>query len=233
MEHKSNATNGSKGFKSTAKQGRRRGRTNKLGAGTTTLIQEVFPDRLVARMIYSEVLSRTAVGGFDDYEFNANSIFDPNRTGTGHQPGGRDQWAAFYGRYRVLKCVARLRSVNTSATSPVRLVLVCTNDSTAFSDVATPVEQGRYTQSNVIAPLSGMDRAELIFNVDLPKITGRTEQEYLGSDQSQAIFSSSPGDVVPFHVIHGSMDGSALAVSFSITLEYTCELFDRVQLGAS
>lgn len=43
------------------------------------------------------------------YEFNCNNIFDPNRTGTGHQPRSHDQWSEVYGRYNVVssKCYVR------------------------------------------------------------------------------------------------------------------------------
>lgn len=34
--------------------------------------------------------------------FNLNSIFDPDQTGTGHQPLGHDEWANFYKRYQVI-----------------------------------------------------------------------------------------------------------------------------------
>lgn len=42
------------------------------------------------------------VAGVAETIFSANSIFDPDRTSTGHQPYGHDQWSTFYGQYLVL-----------------------------------------------------------------------------------------------------------------------------------
>jgi len=35
-------------------------------------------------------------------QFRANSVYDPDLTGTGHQPLGFDQWSPFYKHYKVL-----------------------------------------------------------------------------------------------------------------------------------
>jgi hypothetical protein len=39
-----------------------------------------------------------------DQQFRLNSIFDPDYSGTGHQPLAHDQWALFYNHYVVTKC---------------------------------------------------------------------------------------------------------------------------------
>ena len=59
-----------------------------------------FAQRYIAKMKYSEQLKVTgpAGGGLAAYRFNLNSIFDPNRTGFGHQPYGHDQLAGLYNR---------------------------------------------------------------------------------------------------------------------------------------
>ncbi len=36
-----------------------------------------------------------------EYVFRLNSLYDPDLTGTGHQPYGFDQFAALYSRYKV------------------------------------------------------------------------------------------------------------------------------------
>jgi hypothetical protein len=42
------------------------------------------------------------VTGFVSYQFRANSIYDPDLTGIGHQPRGRDQLALLYEKYCVI-----------------------------------------------------------------------------------------------------------------------------------
>lgn len=53
--------------------------------------------------------SATAVGNI----FRANSIYDPDYTGTGHQPLFFDQWASVYNHYTVLGARIRADFVNT------------------------------------------------------------------------------------------------------------------------
>lgn len=42
-------------------------------------------------------------GVLDLHAFRANGIYDPDVTGVGHQPLGRDQWETFYNHYRVVE----------------------------------------------------------------------------------------------------------------------------------
>ena len=38
------------------------------------------------------------------YQYKVNSMWDPDLTGTGHQPLGRDTWSSIYNYYKVLEC---------------------------------------------------------------------------------------------------------------------------------
>lgn len=61
---------------------------------------EPFPTHLMNRLHYNDTLSFSGnTFGFQD--FRGNSTFDPNETGAGHQPYGRDQLATLYGEYLV------------------------------------------------------------------------------------------------------------------------------------
>ena len=46
------------------------------------------------------------------YKFNVNSIYDPDETGTGHQPKGRDIWATIYKQGLVYGCAYDLQIRN-------------------------------------------------------------------------------------------------------------------------
>lgn len=65
-----------------------------------------FPDRKLARLKYVEFItldptaSASAVPTIN--HFRANSLFDPNQTGTGHQPRGYDEHCAIYDHYTVI-----------------------------------------------------------------------------------------------------------------------------------
>ncbi len=61
----------------------------------------LLPPKMRARLRYSgSSVTATAVDvpitGLYTYSFRGNGVFDPDKTGTGHQPRGYDQYAALY-----------------------------------------------------------------------------------------------------------------------------------------
>jgi hypothetical protein len=61
-----------------------------------------FPKKLAITHKYCEVVSMaSALGAPAVYQFQANGLFDPNSTGTGHQPMYFDNCAAIYDQYTV------------------------------------------------------------------------------------------------------------------------------------
>jgi len=65
-----------------------------------------FPDRKIARLKYAAfiTLDPTALGSAVPvvHHFRANSLYDPDKTGIGHQPRGFDEHAAIYDHYCVI-----------------------------------------------------------------------------------------------------------------------------------
>ena len=77
------------------------------------------------------------------FALRVNSMFDPNQTGVGRQPYGRDQLAALYNRYRVIAVKARLISGNPDANTPVRLTALFSNDVLTITSGDVATEQPR------------------------------------------------------------------------------------------
>jgi len=65
----------------------------------------------VHRYVEELTLSQENITGLtgSEYAFRLNSLFDPNFTGTGHQPRGFDQMAGFYLNYCVYKVQIQVR----------------------------------------------------------------------------------------------------------------------------
>lgn len=78
-----------------------------------------FPMSKLVKLRYVEHFTLDYVASIPEYRFRANSIFDPNYTGTGHQPMGRDQWAELYQRYIVVGSKATVTYVATQAANQV------------------------------------------------------------------------------------------------------------------
>lgn len=98
-----------------------------------------IPQRYIVKQKYSQTFPINA-SSYTTYGFNLNSVYDPDRSSTGHQPYGYDQLSALYNRYRVISCNWR---INVASDSVVRAVAMATNDFTGFAGVSDMVERPR------------------------------------------------------------------------------------------
>lgn len=65
-------------------------------------VKSLLPARFFTKLKYvSDQIGSTTTTSMGYYQFRANSLFDPDYTGTGHQPMGFDNLAALYSDYRV------------------------------------------------------------------------------------------------------------------------------------
>lgn len=79
-----------------------RGRSNRFSR--RTLVRSGFPTKLTVKLAYHDTISLDADAGpdgFKTYVFRANSCYDPDFTGTGHQPMMFDQYMQIYDHYQV------------------------------------------------------------------------------------------------------------------------------------
>ncbi len=62
-----------------------------------------FPNSVITKLRYVDLITLSSTAGsLATNNYLANSIYDPNSTGTGHQPLYHDQYAAIYDQYVVL-----------------------------------------------------------------------------------------------------------------------------------
>lgn len=76
-----------------------------------------YEDEVVVKMPYADQSGSTTtlvtnISSF--WQYKVNSIFDPDLTGVGHQPLGRDTWASIYNYYKVLECNIMVEIVDTN-----------------------------------------------------------------------------------------------------------------------
>jgi len=96
----------------------KRRRTNVSGI-PRNLAKKLVPSKMRVSLPYYDVLAvDPAVGGaVTGYVFRANNIYDPDYTGTGHQPRFRDELTNIYGAYHVLNAKMSILVSNSSASS--------------------------------------------------------------------------------------------------------------------
>lgn len=81
-------------------------------------ISKIIPDYFTINLPYTQSLALTFNAAFEtpatSEVFRLNSIYDPYQTGAGHQPMGRDNWAALFQYWRVLKSEWKITFLNSS-----------------------------------------------------------------------------------------------------------------------
>jgi hypothetical protein len=189
------------------------------------------PAGIIITLPYVEALNNTPGTFFQDYQWNLNSIFDPNLTGTGHQPLGYDQWSAFYGRYRVLSVRVQFTAVNFSTVDTLRVLMAATNSITALDTINAPEQPNAI--ATVLSIKGGNDVVTLDRTYDLPVVNGRTLSEYRGSDTTQSAFGTSPTERLILHCFLATITGGNVTAQTETRMWYTVELFDPLELTES
>lgn len=186
-----------------------------------------IPQRYITKHKYSTTITiNTSV---PVYRFNLNSLWDPDQTGTGHQPYGFDQLAALFNRYRVIGCSYVISGYQ--ANNPIRIGAVATNDSATPSNMASLIELPR---SRFTTQIPGGARAQIKGYVDLASLTGRTRAQYMADDRYQAQNNANPQEALMLNVMAALLnDNSVDGCLMTVTLQYHAEWFDPIVYATS
>lgn len=194
--------------------------------------QQPLSQRLRTTLCYVEKISLAALPSFD-YQFRLNSLFDPNLTGTGHQPKGFDQLAALYNRYRVYAAKYRLTFAQTSNAIPLYCGAAPTNTLTGFTDITDHAETA-FAKYIVSVNSNPLPIGQFTGKVDLAELNGKTRVAYASDDTTQALVSTNPAEQLNLHVMVQSLDNSTnVAMQVIVQIWYDCEFSDPAQLGQS
>lgn len=214
---------------SNRKQRNKRGRPNK-----TVSLSTPVPDRIVVNMKYAQSIELTATTTAAYYFFACNDIYDPNITGTGHQPLGHDQWNQFYDRFRVVGFDAKLTLMNTGAV-PVLAGGILKPTTTATTDIETALEKD-HGKILLIAPLDVSQRKTVSWRNQKPwTILGVSEATYRGEANYSGVNAGSPNFTVPvLQLVCQAADRlTSVTVRFIVEMTYKVELYERVSLTSS
>lgn len=172
-------------------------------------IPRMFPsDTQIVKLRYADSIQLDAgVGTPNAYVFRANSLFDPDYTGVGHQPLGYDEWGAFYQKYCVLGSrITVIVNTDSNSVGVNQLVSVKCSDTVGLHDypqtaiedpnTATRVLNGVYNGKSGLITLRKNYSCKNHFNLVDP----------MDSEQN-VNHGSNPADPVFFVVTAWDLDG--------------------------
>lgn len=164
---------------------------------------------------------------------NLNSIFDPDRTGTGHQPYGYDQMSALYNRYRVLKTKYNIKFHAESFGFYIVVVPSNGNLATTITNQASFTLACETPRAKHKVQGMGAQSVSIGGQINLNDLNGVTIDEYLADDRFQAVFSSSPGELLLLNVGLFNPSGSTLTIDFILELEFFVDIHDPILVAQS
>ncbi len=191
-----------------------------------------FPDRTVVSLDYwSTNRVNPGVVTYADTVFGLNNAFDPEFTGTGHQPRDFDQWAAIYAKYRVIKTLVEV-DVRQRAAHGITVTLVPSNSSTALVLTDYPQELQRAVMLGITGSAQPVCHWRGV--IDAKAILGMTTEEFRGDDATAALVTAGPSQAIFLHVFAAQLDGVTVAdFEFAIRMRMEIEFYDRKVLSPS
>lgn len=117
--------------------------------------RQTLPLRMQNTMRYADTISITIAGSGVGYHlFSCNGLYDPDYTGTGHQPYLFDQLINMYDHYTVLKSTMRVQALTTSD-KPAVMSLFLDDDATVNAVPLTVVRERIGSYTSVVNPTVG------------------------------------------------------------------------------
>lgn len=189
-----------------------------------------FPPTMRVKQRYFDYWSTdgTVIGKM----FNINSVFDPDRTGTGHKPNGSTNLIAIYNKYRVHNARIVCNFTATSSTAFIGFVSPVNNGTTMLAFYGLMESPG--TKKKTVS-YNGTG-CTLKLNASCAAIAGVSKLTYEADDIYAALTTSNPGEIMTFQVCASKVDGTALAagtVYVEIMIEYDVTYYDGSNIGLS
>lgn len=180
----------------------------------------LFAPKAVRKLRYSDSFSYTSTSGLlNTYVFAANGLFDPNITGTGHQPMGFDQMMLSYEHYVVTHASIKVTFRNaTSGTTPSCGISV-NAALTPLTSIQQLLEFGLLTTATLEGKAVSGDCQTLQERVDLRRFQG--VKSINDDPEERGNINSNPVELTYFHVHVWDTAGNSTTVNCDVIIEFT------------
>lgn len=196
---------------------------------TNTALQPLA-QRYICKLKYMDSVQLNAGNNYI-YRFNLNSLFDPNRTGIGHQPHGFDTLASMYNRYRVIGCYYTVIAYADAFSGPIRYGVCPTNDENQiWNNMSDFLETPR---AKWAIQIPGGNTKMIKGYVSLPSLMGRSKVQYVTDDRYAAQVTVSPAELAVLNIGAGTLLDTSTTVNCVVTLNYVTEFYDIKTLTQS
>ncbi len=196
-----------------------------------------FARSMFVRLAYSDSFSQSAPATTNLYgvtTWSLNSLFDPDVTGTGHQPMQYDQLTGIYRKYQVYGAKVQLEFSNPSTDG---LFVGYALRARALVGInALTVGEATEHRNTVQTPMqnTGTQLKRFSFYVKIHELCGVPKLLYnAGEAQFAAAYNANPTEFAYLEVGTCSTTGSAISVNVRIRITYFAKMYNYLTQSQS
>lgn len=195
-----------------------------------------FPDRIKIKLKYADTLTYTVTSGVAVYnQWRGNSLFDPDYTGTGHQPYGYDQWTAFYSQYRVYGSSIKVQPIIEGSGSSGAIscwTAAWPSVSSTLPSYPYPLEETPYCRTKYFNYYNTLKLSTHYMST--AKIYGQSRKVIDAEDNYASTTASNPNNGWFWTVVGGTADEStSSSFRMNVILTYYVEFYSRKYISSS
>lgn len=193
-------------------------------------IPSAIKPRNVRKLRYVDAVTISSASGLlASYDFRASSIYDPDITGTGHQPIGHDQMNTFYNHYVVLGSKIRCYFTSDTGTVTTRCGVYLADDQSTGISANSLIEMKRggfsiITHQRRSAKASTAYSAKKFFSVS----NVRDNVDRLGANMG-----ADPSEIAVFKVWQQAFDTTTQTLRCTVVIDYVVLFSEPKDIGAS
>lgn len=187
----------------------------------------IFPASITKRLRYSTTFAGSTTSGAisNTYVFRANDLFDPDFTGTGHQPMGFDQLMLWYNHFCVISAKIIIVCKNTTGSVPT-ICLRVDADSTPLTVIDRIVEFGGcVTEDLEVKGAFGANKT-LSMSVDIARLMGLSRKTMFADPTLRGTAAASPTELSYFHITMWDTTGVTGSAEFDVILEQVAKFME-------
>lgn len=188
-----------------------------------------FPRSIITKLKYCDYYELTSTTGALAYQqIRANSIFDPDLTGVGHQPMYRDKYAEIYDHYVVIGSKITATFNHTTSTGSVIVGIHCDDDNVNTAGLSTIMEQNNTVWNLLGNNGSGQDVSTMTATFEPLQAFGIDAKN---DGSSSTAIGSNPNEEHLFQLFAANTVAGTSKITVAITVEYTVK-FSELQSTA-
>lgn len=191
----------------------------------------VSPDSVVVELYYFTFITfELDTNPFAVHVWSLNSAYDPGFSSGSSQPGGYDEWSAFFARYRVLEADVELKCAHPVGVSSflwgVRPSPVSGSEASLPAVLVDP--------RSVFGVSTPAKEFEFRRNYNIRELFGLTKEQF-GEDDYSAVVSAGPANQIYFQVAGSTITGSTASLDpvAAIRIKYKIQFYQRTNLSPS